>query len=699
MIPLNQLSQVMRVLFSTKFTKILMALVLSIMLVGCHKTPYGIALGDWISEINDKAGLISTEEVSPYFINIQKDSMYYEPVQNAVSWGILDTIYPFDPETILTKEWTAFTLERLITLDSSNNSKIASDIQNSPFQKEINHVLSLGLMNVDKRNKFYPKEIIDKDEALRLLDVVIEYINDRDIKENKAEVVYKDDLNIKEVNEAEIVDDYLLVENPYKYEVGDVIVNNEDIYEITDINNDEIEIEEKKARDIIDSMDIEGNVDIDFDHVMIEDAEGNLVSDKTNATHEITYMSLNPLTKSINVNGFKITISSNNTGLSVNAYKEFTHGTKLNSSIKLSGINVKYSLKNKKEDIEDAYVKVTSNLSEQFSIKNSYINNKMADFSELDSNDYLKTIQNIFKNKKDVIEATIPLCTITVPVPGTPIIRIKMGLELKVSASGKMEIVFNQNGYFGFEKRNGAYRLIKDYHGEGNTNINASFTASGISKFTIDFIKDSLMDCAIELGAKANANTIIHLYDDEGKKNSINSDLPSDYASEISSYNNRFMACSDIDAHWVGNISLNSSNTFLGSIGLSNTINVIPQNYLNIFPEGKRHFENFIHVPSCTRKDRSKLEEAKDIKVSNKIMLDSYAKVVHIDESKEIKIKGLPEGYTKNDLIYEVEDSSVANIDGKGLLFGLKEGNTKLKIYTSDNKHEVNCNILVTKNI
>ena len=80
-------------------------------------------------------------------------------------------------------------------------------------------------------------------------------------------------------------------------------------------------------------------------------------------------------------------------------------------------------------------------------------------------------------------------------------------------------------------------------------------------------------------------------------------------------------------------------------------------------------------------------------------MLDSYAKVVHIDESKEIRIKGLPEGYTKNDLIYEVEDSSVARIDGKGLLFGLKEGNTKLKIYTSDNKHEVNCNILVTKNL
>ena len=207
------------------------------------------------------------------------------------------------------------------------------------------------------------------------------------------------------------------------------------------------------------------------------------------------------------------------------------------------------------------------------------------------------------------------------------------------------------------------------------------------------------MDCAIEVGAKANANTIIHLYDDEGKKSTLESNLPSDYVSEMSSYNNKMMACSDIDAYWIGNIALNSSNTFLGSIGLSHTFNVIPKDSLAIFPEGKRHFENFIHVPNCTRKDRSKLEEAKDIKVSNKIMLDSYAKVIHIDERKEIKIKGLPEGYSKKDLLYEVEDSSVAKIDEKGLLFGLKEGNTNLKIYTSDNKHEVNCNILVTKNI
>lgn len=684
--------------FNTKAIKILLALILSITLLGCQKKKVSsISLGDWISKINDEAGLVTDNNATPYFMNIKEDSIYYEPVQNAVSWDILETIYPFDPDANLTKEWTAYTLSRLIDPDIESNVTLAKDISSSVFKDEINHVISIGLMQVDNRNRFYPTEIIDESYAYELLDKVIMFINDREIVENIADITYKDNISKHyldiNLNEAKI----LAVEDPSIYKNIDFLETNDGIYKINKIENNNLYLEDSLISDYVEEMDIEGNVDINFDNAEIYDNEGNII--KTSAIgSNISFMSTNNIIKTFDTNGYKITLSTNNNGLSITVNRSFEHGTKLLAALSINGVNVKYAFKNKKKNIEDAYLKVENRIQEKISIQNTYDNHKYADFSEMNSEDFLATMNNLFKNKSDVVEATLPLCTIVVPVPGTPVINLKLNLELKLSVTGKVEVVFNQNGYFGYETRNGKYRLIKDYDGEGSANINATFTTSALSRIFVDFIKTNLMDSEVELGAKANAKTIIHLYDSEGKKNSINSDLPSDYANDMSKNNANVLTCSDISANWIGNIKINSKASYLGKLGFSHTFNVIPKEYSSIFKGGTKHFENFHAVDKCTRKDKVILEDAKDIKISKKIILDSYAKVIHLNETGSINIKGLPKGYSINDLKYNTLDKSIIEVSDDGLIKPLKVGSTSLVISTKDDEYSINCNILVTEN-
>ena len=137
---------------------------------GCTKRSIDstINYGEWISLINEKAGIYDYAEKKPYFMNITANSPYFDDIQSAVEWGILDKNHSIDVEQPLTRELAAYTLINLSGVELVKETGKYRDIQNTQYPKEVTTAIALGLLEVDKKNRFRPKEIVKKEDALNL---------------------------------------------------------------------------------------------------------------------------------------------------------------------------------------------------------------------------------------------------------------------------------------------------------------------------------------------------------------------------------------------------------------------------------------------------------------------------------------------------------------------------------------------------
>ncbi len=83
--------------------RLIISLCLGLSLVACQsKVKETLTLGEWIETMMTQLSIEYTGNELPYFINVGKDSPYYQSVQSAVNWGVLTTDVPFDPELSLT---------------------------------------------------------------------------------------------------------------------------------------------------------------------------------------------------------------------------------------------------------------------------------------------------------------------------------------------------------------------------------------------------------------------------------------------------------------------------------------------------------------------------------------------------------------------------------------------------------------------
>ena len=162
----------------------------------------------------------------------------------------------------------------------------------------------------------------------------------------------------------------------------------------------------------------------------------------------------------------------------------------------------------------------------------------------------------------------------------------------------------------------------------------------------------AVMDVSLDAGVKAKMKTILHMYDEEGKRKTAALDIPLDLASDAASSNPDVLACGDISAHWVVNIGLNSSDTAAGKLGFSASFNILNEANAPLFNGGRMHIENMQFVPQCTRKDRILIESADPLLVSKRITLAKYSFSVHIGETKTIEVTGMPDGYHEDELVF-----------------------------------------------
>ena len=658
-----------------------------------------ISVGAWINEISDRAGIYQYEESEPYFLNIQEDSSYYEAVQAEVEWGVLETIYPIQPDEDLTKEWCAYTLVNLLDYDESQSITLAKDIQSSKFASYINTAISLGLMPVDERELFHPKDKLDRSDALKYLDIVVERINNKEINEENNEIIFD------ESKELHILDDLdafnsKYVDDIHQYQVGDYISESNTmddiVYEITDIKDNQIYYEQTNPLSLTEMINVEGEETFNFDEATIIGPNGEVISEGKSSynQNDFVFMSHKPLYQTFSINNFDIKISTSTSAINVTVERKMSDTSKFYGELKLSGLNVKYQWKSKKEDIDTAYLRLNYALQEKVGFSNTLKKEQFADFSELDDQRFFTSLDSLFKSKNEVVEDILKLCTVKLPVANVPGMDLTLQISLKVYTNGKAEIVLTQSNADGFEIKNEKLRLIKDHHGEANCNANASLNTSVLSNLSLCLITQPLMDAEIELGAKISAKGKLHLYDSDGKKKSMDTDIATDLLVATTQANKNSLSCVDLSGNWIAKLKLNSSNSVLGKYGLSHTFNLLENKNSDIFA-GVKHLENWITVKACTRDDRNNLEDPEDMNANEDIKIDTYAIILNINESKNIDIDELPDSYTNDDLVFSSSDTSIAKVSSNGEVTGIKKGNAIIDIKTKDKKYVIHCNVIV----
>lgn len=724
---------------------------------GCHKEPVqqSISLGEWIHELVMKAGIEELNETSPYYFNINASSPYFEDIQKAVEWGILEADTSFEPSETLSREWCAYTLINLSGIPLNQADSMIKDSGKSRFPKHIATAYAKGLMNIDKKQRFYPDDPMEENIALSLADQVIDWMDHKELDVEEAIIEWDDATTLDEpleFNEDQQVatydskpsvkkDDVVII--PYKQEKQ--VYRVKEVHKTYDTNNEnnnhttkepnlkkedstielpssddipsldgntplhyeevdsyyDVELKPVEIEEDLKNFEAKGSYDLNLDEAtIIDDTDGfvvqqGMVLDGVETRQLVSTSSDKSRSKTIH--GYTITYWVNRNRIRAEVKKETPHGWKMFANCKLYDIRPTYDWKMKKGKIDHAYFRIDYKTNEAMGIRNGMYDSYYADFRDLDPSSFVSLMDSMFVKKQDMECVTIPIATIKTPLPKAPMLKLLMQLQVKIYANGKVEISLNQNHVCGFEYRNKTMRSIVDHSHNANALIRGDASALTCLSAGLDLGSAHLCNASIEAGSKALVQNTLHLYDKEGNhyvKKDI--DVPSDVLENAAKDNKDVLVCGDMDAYLVLDVDLNSSDTMLGRIGLHKHIPLLNKKNNSLLPHGNRHVENWQFVDHCTRGDKKK-ETIEQDPTKQRITIKDYSIHLDIGDCKQLVITSLPDSYSQSDLNFVVRKPNIASVSNQGLVTGINEGDTMVRIVTSDNKYEIYCNVHVRK--
>lgn len=514
--------------------------------------------------------------------------------------------------------------------------------------------------------------LVDKDEAQKIIAKAIEYKNNIRI-ESIYDYEYKNDIKAidDDVNEGDIIyyDGFKVVEN-----IGD--------------NN--IEYRDAQFDEVYEKLEIADSFELNFDEVEIIPYGSEEVTNYVNSSYNLLASNKNHV---YYTDGFRISYSFNSSGISIHVSKDVN---KVNLFCDLIVNKIKPSFKWTYEegDLKNCYMKVSFDTTEHIGASIGRYGRYYLDFQELDASSFNNLLNSVVKKEDDEVEATVKICQIKTPIPNVPLAYFNIDILIKLYVSGKVELACYNSHELGFEMKNGVFRAINNNKHDIDAIASASGKAALGLNFNLEALDFRLMDIELDGGIRSEVKTTMHLYDEDGNSDEINSDIAYATVEEISKNNNNVKVCGDVSLHWLFDIYLNTPQTKMYKMGFSKKYSILDDD--NQIFGNMHHIEDGLFVEKCTRKNNKNISTGTPLPTLtlNKIVLDSYAEVLDINETYDISVLNLPEGYSKTQLVYYSEDSNIASVL-KNTIIANAPGVTKIKVCTSDNKYEALINILV----
>ena len=694
----------MHPVFSIRKLAVLLVLCMLVPFVGCKKKVTDtMTNGEWLTELTAQAGITYYQQEEPYFLNITSNSPYFTVVQSSVEWEVLNPSKAFNPSATLTREMVAYTLMNLISRTHEGFSDTIKDLQDCSYPDQVKAAVASGLMSLDERQRFRPKDQISKEEAFGYLAQVIDIVNNRKFTDTQTTVQLKDDVQFADDKPKQFDEEGLtaLFESDSSIRNGMYIVYDDTYYRVVncEYTNQGIltTLEQVNMEDVIEQFDIQGGTDLEFNHAKIVDGNGNVVQEGTEQSHSLSLMSTSLINHTFDINGFRIALKGTTSSLHAEVSKQLQVGGLLYANAALDNLHIQYKWDKDEDRIQYGYLKADFTTSENIGLRNGMYKELYGDFSKLNPKDFISTVQNIFQTKQEVITDTITLCTVKIPMPNAPMVSVVMKLNLNIYATGKAELSFVQNHVLGCEIRNGNMRSISDHSKKATASIRAETGITLGTNLALHAFNHNIMDAEINAGAKGYFHTKTYLYNEEGKAEPFDIDVQPDLVEELSEGNPDIKVCTELNAYWLCNLKLNSSNSLAGRFGFSRNIPILSESNAPLFPKGKVTYENWMSVDHCSCEDREKVPNVEAIQVKKRITLKDYSLISGVGVSTRIQVTGLPEGYTVEDLIYISKNTDIAEVSSVGEVIGKKSGGTDIVIQTKDKKHFVHCHILVVE--
>ena len=533
----------------------------------------------------------------------------------------------------------------------------------------------------DKTNQLNEKgwkddHLLTASQAQQMLDHLIELMND--FSEEKYEIVYQTDPI--QVTVLEHQDNRYRIEQ--KVNVNDLVEIKGTVYQVAEVTEQWIQVEDV-SYEHVDALDLQGSVSLGLSEATtIVKNEILQVNERCGAG-----LSAPALSQSFEVHGFQIRISTSSDSLHIYASKKMKSGQPVFVQFDLNEIQCDFKWKSTQNEVEASALKVSYETSLTSGLRSADMEDRVIDFAKLDLNHLLDTIQNSVVHKSDALMDSIELCEIHLPFPQLPSVMLKMKVFLHLYASGRAEIGFESNQVAGFETVNGKLRLIHDTQKEACFSVRASAKASTKVQFILSAFAQDLMDAAIELGVQGTAVSKIQVNDQV-----FESDESYELMEEATKNRDDVKVCADLDAFWLLNLSLNSSKSVLGHLGLSYQTDLINQYNGSLFGE-TIHLENFQRVERCTGTLK---QEQIEMKLNlDRIELKHYLMILDEDESQLIEISALPYDTQKKDVIYSSSDTEVATVSSNGRVRAISSGNAIVTVSLKDGSYAAQCSVFV----
>lgn len=356
------------------------------------------------------------------------------------------------------------------------------------------------------------------------------------------------------------------------------------------------------------------------------------------------------------------------------------------------------------------------------------------------------------KNADDFKGAkTIKICSVTLKHGG--VYRVCLDINFVVTAKGSVSIVITENGSKGIEYKDKKVRTIKTSDKDVDVQIKGNLEAylSVGPTLYVTGLKKPVVGLSLKVGLGAEvalkfhvADTQGHLIQDisssqmQGELAEMFADADVDIPAEVVVQVAESHGCT-FESETSGPLKGHVDVCFDGSIYFIFRIGVNDYCYVSDLVSSSLEWEicgsknaKLVHIHAdngqwqfgwigkdnidCTL-DYTPFEEAEDpeettaptdetpddgsgndeIDVSSGINLADVHMTVSVGGTTTIQVTGLPKGYTTADLKWSAEDSSVAKVNGNGVVSGISEGATVITVTTKDGKYHAFCAVTVTE--
>ncbi len=514
------------------------------------------------------------------------------------------------------------------------------------------------------------KQLVDRKQGEAVIEKTASYLNGKD---------YETFFAYEYVQEIKQPDDDL--------SQGDIVYTDEGFRKVR-MENDGPVYEEARFEEVFSYLEISDSSYIDFEKAQIipygeEYIDTSYVNEKFNLLASSNHV--------FNTEGFRISYTLNKSGIDVHISRN-NDGVNIYGDLSLHNVKPVFKWLYEENDIKNCYFNLSFKTTEKIGASIGKYGNYHLNLKDADASSFKSLISSIIEKQKDEVEATIPICQIKTPIPNIPTAYLNLDLLIKLYVSGKAELVLYNSHSIGFETRNGNVRFINDTDRDLDAIIQASAKAALGLNFNLEAATFRIADIELDGGVRALVRSTIHLYDENGEVSSEASDYALSTLQELSEGNPDVKVCGDLSLYYLLDLIINSSRSKMGQYGFSRTFNILDEDD-QIF-NNLSHIEDGHFVKKCTRNKRPVIVSMDEVR-SNRIVLNSYAEVLKQSESFLIEVLGLPEGYSKDDLLYKSEDPAIATVS-EGLIRPVSPGSTRIDVLTKDLKYSAYVNVLVS---